>query len=174
VRKLKILFLAAIVIGLFSVIGCSKSNNNSSSSSADSIFYSPWIELNMTFQGVDPQSGDSAFEELVPATKVTAAIISKGVVLTYVIQEINNGDTVISNADNIFDPFLSVGTIDLLFEGSSAINNGVFFRYVIIPGNVLTTQGITPKQLKSMSYKEVTRLLSDPAKRASPPALNTQ
>lgn len=128
----------------------------------------------MTFTGIDPNTSDSAWDQVITNSKVTASIISSGVVLTYVVQDIPSaGDTVISSADNLLQPFLSLHTIDLGWEGGNI--NGVLFRYVIIPGNVLTTNNVTPKQLKSMNYTEVTKLLgSSTAKQAAPSTLSTQ
>ena len=172
-RKLKIFFLAVIVIGVGAMTSCSK-NNSGPAKFTDSVFYSAWQPLNMTFQMIDQNTGDSAWEQVITNSKVTAAIISSGVVLTYLVQDIPSpGDTVISSADNFLEPFLSLNTIDLGWEGGNI--NGVLFRYVIIPGNVLTTNNITPKELKSMKYTEVTALLgSSTAKQSAAGALSTQ
>jgi hypothetical protein len=175
VRKFKIFFLAVIAIGVgtMTMTSCSK-NNSGPAKFTDSVFYSAWQPLNMTFEGVDPNTGDSAWEQVITNSKVTAAIISSGVVLTYVVEGITNaGDTVIQSADNLLVPYLSVNSIDLGWEGNNP--NGALFRYVIIPGNVLTTNNVTPKQLKSMNYTEVTKLLgSTTAKQSAAGALSTQ
>jgi hypothetical protein len=161
----------ASVIGLVSVIGCSKSNNNSSApAKTDSIYYSPWIVLQMGFSQVDPGTGDSAFEQVISAQKITAAIVSHGAVLTYVIQQIPSaGDTVISAAEAILNPFIAVGSIDVYDAFGDA--SGAFFRYVIIPGTVLAAtaqQGISLQQLRAMPFKDVTNLLKTAAKSETP------
>lgn len=172
---MKIFFLAVIAIGFISVIGCKKSNNNNTVvSGKDSIYYSPWITLSMGFSQIDPGTGDSAFEQVIAAKTVTAAIVSHGVVLTYVVQGLtNNGDTVISNAESILNPFLYVGSIDLY---GLADFSGALFRYVVIPGNVLTTSSLkdySVQQLKTMSYTEVTGVLkAAAAKNAAPVQLS--
>jgi len=175
VRKLKIFILVAIATGLVSSIGCKKSNNTTVVGGKDSIYYSPWITLNMGFSQIDPGTGDSAFEQVIAAKTVTAAIVSHGVVLTYVVQGLtNNGDTVVSNAESILNPFLYVGSIDLY---GLADFSGALFRYVVIPGNVLTTTSFkdySVAQLKKLSYTEVNGLLKAAAtKTESPGKLNS-
>jgi hypothetical protein len=174
VRKLKIFFLAVIVISVGTMTSCSK-NNSGPAKFTDSVFYSAWAPLNMTFTGqYDPNNNDSIWDQVVTSSKVTASIVNSGVVLTYIIQGITSaGDTVISSADNLLEPFLYLNSIDLSWEGGNI--NGVPFRYVIIPGNVLTTSNLTAKQLKSMNYTEVTKLLGNTAaKQASGVSLTNQ
>lgn len=171
-RKLKVCFLLALAAGLVSVIGCKKSYNTTVVGGKDSIYYSPWITLSMGFSQVDPTFGDSAYEQIITAKKVTQSIISHGVVLTYIIQGLtNNGDTVISNAESILNPFLYVNSIDL-YTGAYGDLSGVPFRYVIIPGNVLTTtvfKDYSSAQLKKLSYTEVNGLLKAAATKTETP-----
>ena len=156
---MNIFFLAVIVISVGAMTSCSKSNSGPAKFT-DSVFYSAWAPLAMTFDGMDQNTGDSAWDQAVTSSKVTQSVVNSGVVLTYVIQYITTGgDTVISSADNILNPLLSIHTIDLTWEGGNI--NGVPYRYVIIPGNVLTTNNWTPKQLKSLNYTEVTKLLGN-------------
>jgi hypothetical protein len=177
VRKLKIFFLAALAIGLVSVIGCSKKNDSTPAKSglSDSIYYSPWITLSTKFVGVDPNTSDSAYGQTLAAKSVTRAIIDKGVVLTYIAQGVtNSGDTAISNAENYLNPILYVGNIDL-YSNLYGDFTGVPFRYIVIPGNVLVTSSmkdLTLKQLKALSFTEVDAALKIAGKTASPVQLD--
>jgi hypothetical protein len=47
------------------------------------------------------------------------------------------------------------------------------FRYVVIPGTVLETTGLTRTQLKSMNFTEITNVLNKASKQASSPAITT-
>ena len=162
-RKVKIFFLAATVIGFFSLIGCSKSNNNNASHS-DSVYTSSWITLSMSLN-----TTDSDYEQTISAPAVTSAILNTGVVLGYGAYLNNNNDTVVESAIE-FDMYqtFSVGQI-LLQAGFD--NTDLWYRYVVIPGQVLTTKGLTPLEAKSLSYAEVTKLISPPAKQAASPAI---
>jgi hypothetical protein len=176
VRKVKILFLAAFVIGLFSVIGCSKSNNTTTVVK-DSVYYSPWLNISMS----PTDAGDTAFTGTISASRVTATIVSSGAVLTYLGEPgtPSTGDTAAESAVD-FGLYTSLvpGSIELLSLGYGADfstdNSGFVFRYVIIPGTVLETTKLTPQQLKSMSYTEVTKLLNTAGKTGSSPTLSTQ
>jgi hypothetical protein len=163
VRKVKIFFLTAAVIGFFSLIGCSKSNNSPASTS-DSVYTSPWTTLTMTYS-----TTDSDYEENISAPAITAAILDDCVILGYGAYLNNNNDTVVEQAIE-FDMYqtFSVGNI-LLQAGFD--NSDLWYRYVIIPGNVLTTNNLTPLEAKSLSYAEITRLLSPAAKQSSSPTI---
>lgn len=162
-RKVKIFFLTAAVIGFFSLIGCSKSNNNSSPST-DSVYTSSWTTLAMSFN-----STDSDYEQNISAPAITSAILDDGVVLGYGAYLNNNNDTVVEQALE-FDMYqtFSVGNI---FLQAGFDNSGLWYRYVIIPGSVLTTNNLTPLEAKSLSYAEVTKLLSPAARKSNSPAI---
>lgn len=162
VRKVTTFLLAASAIAFFSLFGCSKSNN--STPTRDSVFTSPWITLAMT-----PNYTDSDYEQNISAPAVTSAILDYGVVLGYGAYLNASNDTVVSSAleYDMFQTF-SVGNI-LLQAGSN--NSGLWYRYVVIPGSVLTTKGITPLQAKSLSYAEVTKLFSPAVRQSGSPAI---
>ena len=157
-----------IVIGFGSITGCKK---NYYTTGADSVIHSPWIVLQMTYAGKDANS-DSTFGEVLTAPSVTQSIIDKGVVLTYIAQGVTSGgDTVISSADNILNPYLYVGKVDLLSVGDYS---GTPFRYVIIPGSIAATSfpNMTLQQIKALPFQEVTKILNTAGKSASPAKLN--
>jgi hypothetical protein len=78
-------------------------------------------------------------------------------------------DTVVENALE-FDMYqtFSVGNI-LLQAGFD--NSGLWYRYVVVPGHVLTTKGLTPMQARSLTYAEITRIISPAAKQGNSPTI---
>lgn len=166
-RTVKISLLAVIVIGLFSLVGCSKSG--STTVVKDSIYYSPWLSITM----LPTNAGDTTFAENVSASTVTASVVHSGAVLTYLGEPgyPAAGDTAAESAiDFGLYATLVTGSIQLtsFFADFSTSNSGLVFRYVVIPGTVLATTKLTPQQLKSMSYTEVTKLLGTRTKNATP------
>lgn len=167
-RKLKILSSVTLIAGFFLLsVGCSKSSNSSStSSSTDSVFYSPWIKLQMS------TVGDTVYYEDLTASKLTQNILSTGVVLGYLgSPNASAGDTSVNNAlDYGLYQVLSVGKIEVQSYGYlndlSFTNSGLLYRYVVIPGTALTTtslHNLTQQQLNKMSIKEISKALSTPA-----------
>jgi hypothetical protein len=168
VRTVKIFFLSVIVIGLFSMIGCSKSNN-STTVVKDSVYYSPWLTITMS----PTNAGDTTFTGTVSASTVTASIVHSGAVLTYLGEPgyPAAGDTAAESAvDFGLYATLVTGSIQLssFFNDFSTSNSGFVFRYVVIPGTVLATTKLTPQQLKAMNYTEVTKLLGKVTNNATP------
>jgi len=172
VRKVTIFFLTATVIGFFSLIGCSKSNNNNNSSGKDSIYYSPWLTI--TMQPTD--AGDTIYEENISAPALTSAVAADGAVVSYLGEPgfPSTGDTTNETALDfgLYTSFVP-GTITLTSLGylNDFTNYGFLYRYVIIPGNVLTTKGLTPKQARSLTYAEITKLFPPPAKETASPTI---
>ncbi len=172
--KVKIFFLASAAVGFFSLIGCSKSNNTSAPTS---VYHSPWQTITMA----PTDAGDTAYTGTISASKVTAAVVNGGAVLTYLGQPgfPAAGDTAAeSSIDFGLYTTLVPGSIDLLSLGYlndfSTSNFGFLFRYIVIPGNVLATTGLTRQELKSMNYTEVTKALNSTSKQAPSPSLTTQ
>lgn len=164
-RNVKISLLAAIAIGLVSLTGCSKSNNNKTSSGSDSVFTSPWITLNMPLNPVD-----SNFEENIPAPAITASILNTGVVMGFGAFLDQNNDTVVESGLE-FDMFQTFSVGNILLQ-SGFDNSGLWYRYVIIPGHVLATKGLTPMQVRSMTYAGVTKLFTPGAIKSESPTVN--
>ena len=162
-RKFKIFFLTAIVIGFFSMIGCTK-NNTSTVYTKDSVYSSSWVTLAMSYN-----TTDSAYEQTITAPAVTSSILNTGVVLGYGAYVNNNNDTV-EEAALEFDMYQTF-QVGAIFLQSGFDNTGLFYRYVVVPGSVLAATKVTPKELKAMSYTEVTKLLGTTAKQAAAPAL---
>lgn len=153
--------MLTLIVGSFLLsVGCSKSNNNNSSSTTkDSVLYSAWQSLNMTFGNLDSK-GDSIYYQNVTASAITQNVLDKGSVLVYVS---NGGGSYATSTDAGFSVILSVGGFQISTIG--AISSGWSYRYIIIPGNIATTsvsgviQTYTPNQLKTLSYTTLTSIL---------------
>lgn len=154
-RKLKIIFPALFVVvlflSLFSVSSCKKTYNTVVQ---DSIYYSPWIPFNMKFD-----SQDSIYYQDFTAKKLTAKVISNGVVLGYggypagkdtVIQSISELTALYGVQQVLWTDTIEVQSFaNLTYTATS----GLLYRYVIIPGNVLATTS-----LKNMSYQQLSKM----------------
>jgi hypothetical protein len=170
VRKAKILFLAALAIGLVSMFSCSKSNN--STSTKDSVYYSSWMTIAMS----PTDGGDTAYTGTISASRITATILSSGAVLTYLGSPgfPGTGDTAAESAvDFGLYSTLVPGSIEIQSFGYLNDFTGALFRYVVIPGTVLETTGLTRQQLKSMSFTEVTNTLHSASTKTSSPSIST-
>ena len=164
-KNLKLLSLLALAGGFVMMTGCSKSSTSSTPvASKDSVFYSAWTPVVLT---ADP--GDSTFEQNISATQLTQSVLDQGAILTYVeFQGVVN----LPSDFSIF-PSFSLNNINLFAQFPVASTDGLTFRYVIIPGNKLTTsvsgtpQTFTSNQLKGMNYAEVSKILNLPAQGSS-------
>lgn len=153
-----ILFVSAVSV--FSIVSCKKGDTGPQGpqgpAGPDSVTYSGWITLAM--QSV---SGDTIFHQAINAPAITQGILDSGIILSYV----KDTDGYIYHASDIgIYPAYAVGLIDVL----SFYNDytGTPFRYVIIPGSVSAgnissgpAKGLTTKELKEMSYKDIEKLL---------------
>jgi hypothetical protein len=180
VKNLKLLFSLVLAAGCVTMIGCSKSNNNSSTppaASSDSVLYTNWTPLSMN--GFILNSGDTFFSQTIIAKSITSAVINRGIVLGYLMfQDPNSGDTVIQPVGNYMTFLVYPDSIFLESDPfnpspSSGFNfSGYNFRYVVIPGKILTSgvsgaavgaaQNVTAAQLSTMSYADVKRLFNLP------------
>jgi hypothetical protein len=165
VRKVKIFFLSSAVVGFFSLVGCTK-KTTTTIDHPDSVYTSNWVTLEFT-----PNYTDSLYEEKITAPAITSDILQNGVILGYgsYIDPVSQ-DTVESAAleFGIYQTF-SINTILLQ---SIYDNSGLWYRYVIVPGHVLTTKGLTPQQARSLSYAEATKLFGAPAKQVAAPTIH--
>jgi hypothetical protein len=165
VRKLKIVLPVVVFIGLLSTVGCSKSSNNNTSSK-DSVFYSPWTQLALTYS-----TTDSAYEENIPAAVLTQKVLSTSVILGYIGIITGTADTATENASEFFDQGFDLGQIEI-FSGVdySTSNSGFLYRFVVIPGNTLTSTALrnyTRQQLEKMSFKDVQNAMNTPVQGTS-------
>ena len=172
---LVVFVFAALALGM---VGCSKSSSSPSTSATikDTIYYSNWTTLNFTLEYADTTSFDSLFYEDITASKVTSTIISGGVVLSFIgipgsgLNGASGTDTLAINISDLlgwsYGTTLSAdllpGNIELYGNHSSL--EGVLYRYVVIPGSVLTTnsvlKGYTKEQLKKADFATISKALS--------------
>jgi hypothetical protein len=172
VKNLKLFFLAALAVGCFSMIGCSKNSSSSTpAASADSVLYTNWTPLSMN--GNVDNTNDTFFTQTIAAKAITQHVLNTGIIIGYVQGVDNNGDTLIVNASTLMTENFYVGSIYLESDpfqiGTAGINySGFNYRYVVIPGRIATTgvgnseQTFTPAQLRSMSYSTVTKIFNIP------------
>jgi hypothetical protein len=165
VRKLKFLMLAtASVTALLFTVGCKKTTNNTTVVK-DSIYYSSWAPLVMSFDNTD-----SVYFQDFDNSKITASVVSSGAVLGYFGLPNGSGDTSAINAAELnvyfyIEQQISTGVLDVsAAEDLSYANNGFLYRYVIIPGNVLANsslKGLTQTQLQHMKFNDVEKALTN-------------
>jgi hypothetical protein len=166
---LKFVLPAILVIAMFSVTSCTKKTTNNNVVQ-DSIYYSAWIPLSMQVDVTD-----SIYEQSITASKLTASVISHGAVLGYLGYP-GNSDTIVESLAELSSLYgvqqiLEPGTISIItpYEPSFSCcdltytaSSGFLYRYVIIPGNVLTTSfnGMTQQQLSKMSFSDVQKAIN--------------
>ncbi len=156
VRKLKVPFLAFGLIAFLSIVSCKKTTNNTTVVK-DSVFYSNWTTLEMDYDNTDTVY---PFFKEISDSRITNNFISTGAVITY-LANVQNGDTVLF-------PASENGLFTLLYQGGLQVYaandySGDLFRYVLIPGTVLTGssfKGYTQKQLSSVSFTDLQKGLS--------------
>jgi hypothetical protein len=167
VRKLKFLLLTAVSFTLiFSMISCKKTTNNTTVVK-DSIYYSPWAPLTMTFDATD-----SVYYQVFTNSQITASVVSSGAVLTYYGFPASTGDTVVldqatmalyegvqltfaKDSLEIETPYPN----DLTYSATA----GYLFRYVIVPANVLSSsayKNLSREQLNHLSFTDVSNALN--------------
>jgi hypothetical protein len=152
---------------ILSLVGCKKTTNNTTVIK-DSIYYSPWVTLAMT-----PSNGDSLYYQDFTASKITPSVISTGSVISYigVPSQPSAGDTTITdliywNAVQILSP----EAIEVDASGYLNDLSGLLYRYVVIPGSVLTTTSLhnfTQQQLQRMSFTDLQKAANTPLKQTS-------
>jgi len=112
-------------------------------------------------------AGDTLYVQDITAPKITANIVSKGAVVGYFGYVTQSGDTAAFNEAEFgynTGVVFATGLIEITGYGVDiSYNNGGFlFRYVVIPGNVLTTSfnGMTQQQLNKMSFTDLQKAIS--------------
>lgn len=176
-RKLKIFLLAVTVIGFIALSGGCKKTTENITQGTDSVYSSGWLTIDDA--AVIDSYGDTTYQQTFSNSAITQAIVSDGVVLSY-FGYVSSGTDTAAEAASEFDVFTlyAVGSVTIESlpsdEGGFGDLNGegLFYRYVIVPGSVLATTKITKQQAKSMSYTAITKLLS--AAKTSSPASITQ
>lgn len=160
---------------LISVTGCKKTYNTVVQ---DSVYYSSWTPLSMTLNV--SSNNDSIYFQDFNNSKITAKIISRGVIIGY-FGQVLSGDTTVSIASD-WTPYygvlqqLQVGVLDLsAFVNLSYNNGGFLYRYVLIPGNVLANSSLkdmSKDQLSKMKFTDLQQALNKAQSSASGNQLN--
>lgn len=164
-RKVSIFFLTATVIGFFSLTSCTK-NNTTTVNHPDSVYTSSWVTLAFT-----PNYTDSLYEQKISAPAITSAILQDGVVLGYGAYIDPTSQDTVESAVLEFGIYQTFSIGNILLQ-SVYDNSGLWYRYVIVPGHVLTTKGLTPQQARSLTYAEATKMFGSPAKQVKAPTIN--
>lgn len=171
---MKFILPAVVVLGMISVTGCKKTTNNTTVVK-DSVYYSPWIQLKTAMQV--SSAGDTTYQQDITAKSITAAILSHGAVLGYYGYPYSASDTVMfSEAEmsaSVYGAamYIATGDIQIVSYGDLTYTGpaGYLFRYVVIPGNVLSTSfnGMTQQQLQKMSFTDIQKVMNTPAQTSS-------
>ena len=160
-KNLKLLSILVACAAIL-VMGCSKGNTGpagpAGATGPDSALHSPWIQVSMT-QGVD-NNNDTFYFQNITAPKITQNILDSGLVLGYISFIGSNGDENVFNASESFNVTYTVGNVNLVdYNGDLSYDNtGYLFRYVIVPGSILTQGAFkqyTKDQIRTMSYNAV-------------------
>jgi len=174
---LKFPLVAAAIIGFASLMGGCKKTTENITQGTDSVYSSGWFAP--TLSVTTDQFGDTSYEALVTNAALTSSVVSNGVVLAYIgavgnLTSSTSQDTVAELATD-YGVYTTVQVGTLLVQSLPTDDGGIgdfpqygfFYRYVIIPGSVLATTGLTPQELKSMSFTEVTQALGKAKKSGS-------
>jgi hypothetical protein len=159
--------LAVATIVIMGLVGCSKGDTGPAGpvgpAGPDSVMYSDWITLSLTFNNTD-----SLFEQTIAAPSITQGVLDSGLVVSYIqYTDQNTGEvhiqSIASLGSLIWDDY-SVGKVNMFAN----LNLSDFlYRYVVIRGttkiNGTTTKikGYTPSELKALSFEQLHQVLSE-------------
>jgi hypothetical protein len=131
----------------------------------DSILHSPWITLNVTIDTfTNMGQPDSIFFDTLTAPAITQAVLDSGVILSYVQNLFNNDGSIVNVLD--YSGYLEVTyKVDEIDVSVLSDISGAQFRYVVIPGSILTQsvsfKNYTKQQIRSMDFATATRLVNE-------------
>lgn len=167
-KNLKLLSVLSLVV-MLAIVSCSKTGSTGPAgpkgpAGPDSVLHSAWISLNTPLN-----TNDSLYEAVITASGLTSDILDNGVVLSYIGfpgSGTSGTDTAvfsISEASNLVAPIsqaLYVGEIDLF---AISDYSGTLYRYVLIPGTIVTNgiagKKYTKQDLQKMSYADIQKIL---------------
>jgi hypothetical protein len=165
--------LAAFVA--FMVVGCSKGTTGPAGATGpagpDSVLHSAWTQLSMTM-GIDANN-DTFYSQNITAAAITQNVLDSDLVLGYISFIDASGAENVFNASEEFEITYTVGNIELIdYLGDLSYDNtGYSFRYIIVPGTILTNSAFkqyTKAQIKTMSYSTVEKLIGTSVTQTSP------
>jgi hypothetical protein len=162
---------AAGATGAAGANGSNGSNGANGSNGTDSVLHSAWITLTTT---VDTFTNgglpDSIFLDTLVTPAITQAVLDSGVILSYVQNLFNNDGSIVNVLD--YSGYLEVtyrlGEIDIAVLSDIS---GAQFRYVIIPGSILTQsaafKSYTKQEIRSMDFATASRLVNEATTKAT-------
>ena len=109
-------------------------------------------------------AGDTLYIQDITASKITANVVSKGAVVAYYGYVAQSGDTAVFNEAELgYESGVTFATGLIEVTGYNTDLSGTLFRYVVIPGNVLTTSfnGMTQQQLNKMSFTDLQKAINN-------------
>jgi hypothetical protein len=159
--------LAVATITVMAFVSCSKGDTGPAGpvgpAGPDSVMYSNWITLSLTFNNTD-----SLYEQTITAPAITQGVLDSGLVVSYIqYTDQNTGEvhiqSIASLGSLIWDDY-SLGKVNMFAN----LNLSDFlYRYVIIRGTTKingTTnkvKGYTPSELKAMPLDQLKQVLSE-------------
>ena len=159
--------LAVATIVIMGLISCSKGDTGPAGpvgpAGPDSVMYSDWIALSLTFNNTD-----SLYEQTILAPSITQGILDSGLVVSYIQYTDQNTNevhiqSIASLGSLIWDDY-SLGKVNMFAN----INlTGFLYRYVAIPGSkkvngtTIKVKGYTPAELKAMSFEQLQKVLAE-------------
>lgn len=165
--KAKAIIISLLSIPILAFTGCKDKDNEPDDLDA-TVYYSEWITPSAWLG----ESGDWYFS--VDAPDLTADIVERGVILAFVALDGDIYDAAVrplpayavgANWNFLIPDYEIIEfTSDMISRPVTAGNN---FRFIAIPGNTLTLKSasmknISEKELRTMSYKDVCKLLNIP------------
>ena len=147
----------------------------------DSVLYSSWMPMNMT--GTIDANSDTTYYQNFTADAITSEILNTGTVVTYLETVDANGDSLIFNAATALTESYYVGDIFVESFPPAASNSAGFnyagynYRFIVVPGAIATTmfKGMSPQQIKKVSYPVIVKMLNLPASSSNiPKRFNSQ
>jgi hypothetical protein len=130
----------------------------------DTVYYSAWTTLTTTLDTFTTNGvPDTLYVDTLQTPAITQGVLDSGVILSYVQNYFNNDSSILNTLSyaGFQDVHYLVGeiSIDAPFDVT-----GAKFRYVVIPGNILTQsatfKNYTKQQIKTMDFATATRLLN--------------
>jgi|GEM_PF-1021987 len=149
--------------------GADGANGMDGAPGPDSVLYSNWMPMNMS-ENIDINS-DTTYSQIFPANAITDDILNSGTILTYLSGVDGNGNSFIYNAATALTESYYVGNIFVASlppaPSHSAGSNfaGDYYRFIVVPGSIAVTafKGMTPQQIRTVSYPVVAKMLNLPA-----------
>ncbi|HLY70948.1 MAG TPA: hypothetical protein VKR53_14545 [Puia sp.] len=157
--------------GATGAAGANGSNGTNGTNGTDSVLHSPWITLTTTVDTfTNNGSPDSIFLDTLVTPAITQAVLDSGVILSYVQNLFNNDGSIVNVLDyaGYLEVTYRLGEIDVAVLSDIT---GAQFRYVIIPGAILTQsatfKNYTKQQIRSLDFATATKLVSEATTKAT-------